>query len=82
MDKKIKKILCGKLSKWAIEVRESENGKPYVMVIDTEGFFVDYPLLLLDGRILYDFPERVPGYVKKIVENVFKNLDALVRDGA
>lgn len=28
---------------------------------------VDYPIRYDDGRIAYDFPERVPAYLKKIV---------------
>ncbi len=33
--------------------------------------FVDWPIKYPDGRIAYDFPERVPEYIKKKVGAYF-----------
>ena len=33
---------------------------------------VDYPIRYDDGRIAYDFPERVPAYLKRIVEKFLR----------
>jgi hypothetical protein len=35
-------------------------------------YFTDYALLLDNGNIVYDFPERIPKYVKKMVKTFFE----------
>jgi hypothetical protein len=41
----------------------------------SKDYFADYALLLDNKNIAYDFPERVPKYVKKMVINFFGEID-------
>lgn len=69
------------LGKWHIEVLSvnSDTAAVAAKVEDTKGFFVDYPLMyghLPLGSMGYDFPERVPQYIKdRTVKECIKALD-------
>ena len=52
-------------SKWKID-RISKN-----LIKVSKDFFCDYPIKYVEGDIVYDFPERVPKYIKRIVEREF-----------
>ena len=38
--------------------------------------YVDYPIMYDDGSIAYDYPERIPGYVKCAVRRLMRDLRA------
>ena len=38
--------------------------------------YVDYPIMYDDGSIAYDYPERIPGYVKCAVRRIMQDLRA------
>lgn len=41
-------------------------------VTDQRDLFTDWPIRYRDGRIAYDWPERVPAYVKRQVARIMK----------
>lgn len=51
------------------------RGSYYVIICNTDGWN-DNPIRLESGRILYDFPERVPAYAKKLVKKAFEWISA------
>jgi hypothetical protein len=58
-----------KNSKWTIE----ETNKGYMMISD--GWSCDYPLRYPhNGQIVYDYPERIPSYVKKQVKKLMETV--------
>ncbi|MFW6029073.1 MAG: hypothetical protein ACOCRO_02335 [Halanaerobiales bacterium] len=59
----------------------SPNGKWKIVIISwrdweriavTDDWFMDYPIQYDNGHIVYDYPERIPQYVK---EQVYKVMD-------
>ena len=44
----------------------AKRGHLYVVYADSDR--IDYPVQYADGRIAYDWPERVPARAKKLVE--------------
>lgn len=60
------------LGKWTIEIEHvTPDASVSAKVIDTKQGFVDYPLMyghMLLGSVAYEFPERVPNYIRARVE--------------
>lgn len=50
-----------------------EEGRYYVMLETAKGH-VDHPIRYPDGRIAYHFPERVPLYVKELVNKAYTRI--------
>lgn len=54
-----------------------DNGK-WSIYIDgygigiSDGYEVDRPTIYDDGKVAYDFPERIPAYVKKKMESLVR----------
>lgn len=46
-------------------------------LIVSDGWHVDWPIRVPDGRILYDWPERIPAYARRDVDRAFKAQEAL-----
>lgn len=84
MDKTIKTFSRGgSLSRWHVEIKQRDHnyvphmrGTYYVIVCDNTYLWNDNPLRLPDGKILYDFPDRVPAYAKVLVVAAFAWLDS------
>lgn len=53
--------------RWAITPDVTANDKDTVVVTNMSNGITYYPIRYQDGRIAYDFPERVPQYVKEAV---------------
>lgn len=45
----------------------------------SNGWWADWPIKYADGRIAYDFPERIPDYAKKMVGKAFHYLESSIR---
>ena len=62
--------VCWTRGNWQIEER-SDNGKDfYFAVVNVKTGFVELPILYTDRTVAYDFPERVPAYVKRAVSRI------------
>lgn len=59
-----------KSAKWSIDKDRGATGNFEIKLTSPVGD-VQYPIRVFDGRILYDFPERVPAYVKAIVQKMY-----------
>jgi len=46
------------------------KGGRTVMVVCASGW-VDWPIMHPDGTIVYDFPERVPQFIRPVVARLF-----------
>jgi hypothetical protein len=44
-----------------------------VQVVNDKTGFSDYAIRYEDGRIAYDFPERIPEYVKNMVAKEYRD---------
>ena len=42
------------------------------IVVECANGHVDWPIQYTDGRVAYDFPERVPEYAKREVEKIYR----------
>lgn len=41
------------------------------LIVETGRRHTDFPLVRTDGKVVYDFPERVPAYLKEAVRHEF-----------
>lgn len=48
---------------WYIE-RRYYSGKPFYGIVNARTGFCDVPVLYPDKTVAYDWPERIPAYVK------------------
>ena len=67
-----------KIKKWTIQVCESYKGDTYVVgYVVGEWYgdsFIKYDRTDKDGTVAYDFPERLPKYLKQKVKSVLNML--------
>jgi len=54
------------------------KGERTVMVMCASGW-VDWPVMHADGTIVYDFPERVPQFIRPTIAQLFREIQ---RDSA
>ena len=54
-------------------VYDTVTGRYSVMTVDAKGE-TQFPVRYQDGRIAYDFPERVPEYLKRLCRRAFNTL--------
>ena len=58
--------------RWRINAyRNINTNQPSLMLENLMTGFTDWPIRYDDGRIAYDFPERIPAYVKRITKAIF-----------
>jgi hypothetical protein len=64
-----------KIGKWTIR-QSGQSIQVYssYSARSTRRDHADWPIRYWDGRIAYDFPERVPLYVKKIVSRLYRRM--------
>lgn len=53
----------------------------FVMVENAEGF-IDFPIRYANGTIAYDFPERLPSYLKELAKQALDKLDEMNNEKA
>lgn len=83
MDTTVHKITKEGKPRWYAEIKQrgqddsipALRGSFYVIICNADGWN-DNPIRLESGRILYDFPERVPAYAKKLVKKAFEWISA------
>lgn len=69
------KIICRQDRPCYVEIYRFERTGRLRVAVHHEAFgWADYPLQV-DGKILYDFPERVPVYAKRMVKDAFKRIE-------
>jgi len=51
---------------WHVYIGDYHGGRAVVVESQTHAF-VDYPIMYRDGTLAWDFPERIPDYIKKVV---------------
>lgn len=64
-----------RLRRWTVEIMPDRSGRLYPIVCDNSKLICDNPIKLRDGRILYDYPERVPAYAKALVVKAFRFIE-------
>ena len=60
------------------EIRQTGCNKAFyngMRVMVTNGWWSDWPIKYDNGKIAYDWPERIPKYAKKLVEKAFNALE-------
>ena len=61
---------------WHLEKREpiestnETNKLGYVLLYNDVKFCNDFPVLGIDGLVKYEFPERIPKYIKKKIQQI------------
>lgn len=55
--------------KWEI-ILEKNDRFPEGFIVVTDGWFCDYPIMYDNGKVAYDYPERIPVYVRDKVEKI------------
>lgn len=62
-------------NKWQISKYRHHTGRVKVLV--TDGYFCDYPILYDETEtVAYDYPERVPQYVREQVKRIMLKMRA------
>ncbi len=62
-------------SKYSIEVyKNQKTGKSSLCVVKDQ-LYTDFVMIYEDRSVSYDFPERLPEYIKKKVRSYAYNLD-------
>lgn len=56
--------------RWEIYSFINPYGVLRIMVVDDRTGYCDYPIMYDDGGIAYDFPERIPKYVREKVRKI------------
>lgn len=76
-----------KRSSWTCEIKKRVddclphmNGTYYVITCDNRNLWNDNPIRVADGRILYDFPERIPAYAKRLTVRAFRWIDQQTKE--
>jgi len=65
MNKVIRVLWQSDNGKWTLSEKERDNGTRYFQIDD--GWLSDYPIMCDDGHVAYDYPERLPLYVRNAV---------------
>ena len=56
---------------WRIDITPTAAGNLGLKVSNLRTWLTEYPVRYDDGRIAYDWPERIPAYVKRHVERLY-----------
>lgn len=57
---------------WRVSAyRSLVDGKLSLKVESLKTGFVDWPFRYDDGHVVYDFPERLPTYIRRTVNSIF-----------
>ena len=69
----MEKVLWGSSNgKWQI-IFKTTVAFPAGFIMVTDGWYCDYPIMYDNGNIAYDYPERIPQYVKDAVKKVMRS---------
>lgn len=62
-------------SGWTIKKYQNRKGTDSLSVENDKSGFIDYPIYYdHNGKIAYDYPERVPNAIKKQVEKLYQTI--------
>lgn len=56
---------------WKISATRAANRVLVLFVENLKTGFCDWPIQYTDKRIAYDYPERLPKYVKRVVRSLY-----------
>lgn len=72
-----------RIGKWTIKVEgRSVCVSSNYQRRSTRRNHTDYPICIEDRRVLWDFPERVPSYVKREVCKLYRRMNTRATGGA
>lgn len=66
----MKKFQLYNNGQWRISAIRAANGVLCLFVESLKSGFCDYPIQYTTGQIAYDYPERIPQYVKRTVKSL------------
>lgn len=74
-----KTLWQSKNKKWDIvEMGKIGTDQSLIIVVNNDTSWNDNPIRYNDGRVAYDFPERIPSYIKEKVKRILESKDKTV----
>lgn len=64
------KVVLFQNNKYSIESYFNSNTNDLSIVLVIDQFYTDYPIIYDNLDVSYDYPERIPRYIKKKIEKI------------